>query len=93
MNIKLPKIGKFDLNFGSYSYLTIPCSFFSFASDREHQVLIEMASGKNNKTISEVLCIAESTVKFHINNLLTKLGASDRTSAVIMALKRGIIKL
>lgn len=61
-------------------------------STREIQVLEQIATGKNNKAIGSVLGISESTVKFHINNLLDKLGAKDRTHAVILALKRGIIK-
>jgi DNA-binding NarL/FixJ family response regulator len=62
-------------------------------SDREYQVLQLMASGKSNKAIASAICVTESTVKFHINNLLDKLGVRDRTHAVVMALKRGIIRL
>ncbi len=52
-----------------------------------------MSSGKTNKAISTAMGVSESKVKFHVNNILTKLGVSDRTHAVITALKRGIIKL
>lgn len=62
-------------------------------SERECQVLKQVSGGKNNKAVAEVMGIAESTVKFHINNILDKLGASDRTHAVMIALKRGIIRL
>jgi DNA-binding NarL/FixJ family response regulator len=62
-------------------------------SDRECQVLKLVSSGKNNKGVAETLSISESTVKFHINNILNKLGASDRTHAVMLALKRGLIQL
>lgn len=62
-------------------------------SERERDVLGLMASGKNNKAISATLCITENTVKFHVNNLLIKLGVRDRTSAVVVGLRRGIIKL
>jgi DNA-binding NarL/FixJ family response regulator len=62
-------------------------------SERECQVLKLVSSGKNNKAVAEALGIAESTVKFHINNILDKLGASDRTHAVMLALKRGLIRL
>lgn len=62
-------------------------------SDRECQVLKLISSGKNNKGVAEAMGIAESTVKFHVNNILDKLGASDRTHAVMVALKRGLIQL
>jgi DNA-binding NarL/FixJ family response regulator len=62
-------------------------------SDREREVLQLMSTGKTNKAISAAMGVSESTVKFHVNNILTKLGVSDRTHAVITALKRGIIKL
>lgn len=66
---------------------------FPQLSDRECQVLQLMSTGKTNKAISEVMGVTESTIKFHVNNILTKLGVSDRTHAVITALKRGIIQL
>jgi DNA-binding NarL/FixJ family response regulator len=62
-------------------------------SDRELEVLNLMALGKNNRAISEALAVTESTVKFHVANVLAKLGACDRTHAVVTALKRGIIHL
>lgn len=61
-------------------------------STRELEVLQLIGAGKSNKAIGLSLNISESTVKFHINNLLDKLGASDRTQALILALKRGIVK-
>lgn len=62
-------------------------------SEREHQVLTLMAKGKNNKAIASELNITENTVKFHVTNVMIKLGASDRTHAVVNALQQGIIKL
>ncbi len=62
-------------------------------SNRERDVLSLMANGKNNKGISAALNITENTVKFHVNNVLLKLGVHDRTSAVVVALRQGIIKL
>ncbi|MBD3885623.1 response regulator transcription factor [Phormidium tenue FACHB-886] len=62
-------------------------------SDRELEVVHLMARGLSNYDIGTALGITESTVKFHINRILSKLGVSDRTQAVIMALKRGIAKL
>jgi two-component system, NarL family, response regulator len=62
-------------------------------SDRENQVLVLMAQGKKNKDIANELNISDNTVKFHVTNITMKLGASDRTHAVVNALQQGIIKL
>lgn len=62
-------------------------------SERELEVLRLMARGKSNLEISTALSIAEGTVKFHVKNILSKLGVGDRTQAMIVALKRGIIAL
>jgi DNA-binding NarL/FixJ family response regulator len=60
---------------------------------REIEVLQLIASGNANKLIADQLSISEETVKFHITNMLSKLGANDRTHAVTIGLKRGIIEL
>jgi len=60
---------------------------------REIDVLRLIASGNANKEIAAQLSIAEETVKSHVTNILAKLGANDRTHAVTLALKRGIIEL
>jgi two-component system, NarL family, response regulator len=62
-------------------------------SDRELEVIRLIAIGKCNQEISGALHISHSTVKFHINNILSKMGARDRTQAAISALKRGIVNL
>ena len=62
-------------------------------SEREFEVLRLLAIGKSNKEIAETLFLALGTVKYHINNILTKLEAEDRTQAVIVALKRGLVEL
>jgi DNA-binding NarL/FixJ family response regulator len=62
-------------------------------SDREFDVLTLMAKGKSNKAIASELHITENTVKFHVSNVMIKVGASDRTHAVVNALQQGIIKL
>jgi len=62
-------------------------------SDRELEVLRLMIAGKSTQEISNALSIAESTVKFHVNNILSKLGVSDRTQAIVAALKRGIVSI
>lgn len=62
-------------------------------SERERDVLQLMAQGKSNQDIADSLHIKENTVKYHVNNILSKLSVSDRTQAVLMALKRGIANL
>ena len=62
-------------------------------SPRELDVLKLMATGKRNKEISTDLAIAEDTVKMHVRNILSKLHVNDRTEAVTIALRRGIIHL
>ncbi|BAZ02664.1 two-component response regulator NarL subfamily protein [Tolypothrix tenuis PCC 7101] len=62
-------------------------------SDREREVIHLMVDGLSNHDIGVALNITESTVKFHVNRILSKLGVSDRTQAVVTALKRGLAKL
>jgi DNA-binding NarL/FixJ family response regulator len=62
-------------------------------TDREVEVLRQIAAGCSNKIVAERLCISEDTVKGHVRNILSKLGASDRTHAVTIALKRGFLEL
>lgn len=60
---------------------------------REHEVLRLIVDGHSNKEIGNLLHISEATVKTHINNLLSKLGVSDRTQAATTALQRGLVHL
>jgi len=60
---------------------------------REIDVLRMIAGGNANKVIADQLSISEETVKTHVTNILSKLGANDRTHAVTISLKRGIIEL
>jgi two-component system, NarL family, response regulator len=62
-------------------------------SPREIDVLRLIAAGNSNKIIADQLSIGEATVKSHVTNILSKLGANDRAHAVTIALKRGIIEL
>jgi DNA-binding NarL/FixJ family response regulator len=62
-------------------------------TEREVEVLKEIAAGCSNKTVADRLKISEETVKGHVRNILAKLGANDRTHAVTIALARGIIEL
>jgi DNA-binding NarL/FixJ family response regulator len=62
-------------------------------SEREVEVLRLISAGNSNKQIADRLSIGEGTVKTHVANLTSKLGANDRTHAVTIGLKRGIIEL
>ena len=62
-------------------------------SERELGILRWMADGLSNKGIGRLADITEGTVKFHVNNILTKLQCASRSEAVALGLKRGLIKL
>ena len=62
-------------------------------TEREIDVLREVAAGNANKMVAQRLKVSEETVKAHMKNILSKLGANDRTHAVTIALKRGIIEI
>jgi DNA-binding NarL/FixJ family response regulator len=62
-------------------------------TEREIEVLREVAGGNRNRDIAKRLFISEETVKVHIKHIMEKLGASDRTQAVAIGVRRGIIHL
>lgn len=62
-------------------------------TDREQEVLRQMALGRTNHEIAEALTVSDETVKTHVGNILTKLQLAHRTQAVIYALKKGLILL
>ena len=62
-------------------------------STREIEVLKEMVLGKSNKEIAETLFVSEKTVKTHVSHILNKLEVSDRTQAVVYAIRHHIINL
>ena len=62
-------------------------------TEREIEVLRQVAAGNANKVVALRLAISEETVKAHMRSILSKLGANDRTHAVTIALKRGIIEI
>ena len=62
-------------------------------TEREVEVLGQIAGGNRNRDIAERLFISEETVKVHIKHIMEKLGASDRTQAVAIGIRRGIIQL
>jgi DNA-binding NarL/FixJ family response regulator len=62
-------------------------------TDRQADVLRLVAEGHGNRDIGERLCISEETVKVHVRHIMETLDASDRTQAVAIAVRRGIIRL
>jgi DNA-binding NarL/FixJ family response regulator len=62
-------------------------------TDRERSVLEHVAGGNRNRDIAERLSISEETVKVHIRHIMNKLGATDRSQALAIAVRRGIIQL
>jgi two-component system, NarL family, response regulator LiaR len=61
-------------------------------TDREKEILALMVEGLPNNSIAERLVVSQSTVKFHVSNVLSKLGVSSRTEAVALALKHNLVK-
>ena len=62
-------------------------------TSRELEVLRHIAGGNRNRDIAERLFVAEETVKVHVKHIMEKLGAKDRTEAVAIAVRRGILQL
>lgn len=62
-------------------------------SAREVEILQLIANGMKNREIAEVLCISQHTVRNHVNNVLEKLDSRDRTEAVTIALRQGLVRL
>ena len=78
--------------------LEIAAQIAEHASDtnltrREIEVLQWIASGNANKLVADKLSVTEDTIKMHVKSILSKLGANDRTHAVAIAVKRGIMEL
>jgi DNA-binding NarL/FixJ family response regulator len=77
-----------DIATGLAEHATAPA-----LTPRETDVIQAMARGNSNRRIAEALLINEDTVKGHVKSILAKLGARDRTHAVVLALQRGLIEL
>jgi DNA-binding NarL/FixJ family response regulator len=60
---------------------------------RERQILTYIADGNTNKQIANILNISEQTIKNHVSAILRKLNANDRAHAVVLAIRRGLIRL
>ncbi len=61
------------------------------STDREREVLVELAKGSTNAEISDALYIGAATVKSHVSSILTKLGLRDRAQAVVFAYESGLV--
>jgi DNA-binding NarL/FixJ family response regulator len=62
-------------------------------TSRELEVLRHMAGGNRNRDIGDLLFVSEETIKAHVKNIMQKLGANDRTEAIAIAVRRGIMHL
>jgi DNA-binding NarL/FixJ family response regulator len=69
-----------------------PPQLLETLTDREQEILQEMAYGLRNDQIAQKLMITEGTVKSHVHRILQKFGGEDRTRVVVMALRNGIVK-
>lgn len=68
-------------------------AFVELLTDRELRVLNLLADGLSNPQIARLLSISRNTVKFHVSSIISKLGATSRTEAVTIGIKRGLIIL
>lgn len=62
-------------------------------SDREVEVLNAVAAGRSNKAVAKDLLLSEETIRVHLKNTFVKLGARDRTHAVVIAMRRGYLSI
>jgi len=61
-------------------------------TEREMEILARMVEGKSNQEIADAMFVSQSTVKFHVSNILSKLGVTSRTEAVALALKQKLVE-
>lgn len=78
---------------GQYAGTRASQPLYEALTERELEVLNLLAQGMQNKEIATQLVISERTVKFHVNSIMGKLGAANRTEAVVLAAQRGLITL
>jgi len=61
-------------------------------TEREREVLQQMALGRRNAEIADLLCVTEGTVKTHVHSIPRKFGVEDRTQAVVIALRQELVR-
>jgi DNA-binding NarL/FixJ family response regulator len=61
-------------------------------TDREREVLVQIARGRSNREIARALVVSEKTIKTHVSNILMKLGLADRTQAALHAVRNGLVE-
>ena len=61
-------------------------------TEREQEILQQMAFGRRNVDIANLLCVSEGTIKTHVHHILQKFGVEDRTQAVVMAIRQHIVR-
>ena len=61
-------------------------------TDREREVLVQIALGRSNREIARALIVSEKTIKTHVSNILMKLGLADRTQAALHAVRHGLVQ-
>ncbi|MCP3855475.1 MAG: response regulator transcription factor [Actinomycetia bacterium] len=67
-------------------------ALMSQLTDRERDVLVEMARGRSNREIADILFVGETTIKTHVGHIFTKLEARDRVQAVVAAYESGLVR-